>query len=55
MVTVIGFISITAILAILFPAVGLAKTDDMIRYVKDLSSIYSGLVGLIIGYYFGKP
>jgi hypothetical protein len=55
LVTVIGFVLITAILAIAFPLLALAPPDKMINYLKDLSSIYSGIVGLIIGFYFGKP
>lgn len=55
LVTVIGFVVITAVLAIVFPLFALAKPADMTNYLKDLSSIYSGIVGLIIGYYFGKP
>lgn len=54
-VTVVGFISITAILAIIFPLFAVAPPDVMIQYLKDVSLIYSGIVGLIIGYYFGKP
>jgi hypothetical protein len=55
LVTVIGFVLITAVLAIVFPLFALASPDKMIVYLKDLSSIYSGIVGLVIGYYFGKP
>jgi hypothetical protein len=54
-VTVVGFIAITAILAIIFPLFALAPPDVMIQYLKDVSLIYSGIVGLIIGFYFGKP
>ena len=54
LVTVIGFLGITAVLAILFPLIGLASPDSMIAYLKELSSIYAGIVGLIIGFYFGK-
>lgn len=54
LVTVVGFILITAILAIIFPLCALAPVDKMIGYLKDISSIYTGIVGLIIGYYFGK-
>ena len=54
-VTVVGFILITAVLAIVFPLFALAPPEKMMVYLKDLSSIYSGIVGLIIGYYFGKP
>lgn len=55
LVTVIGFVSISAILAIVFPLLALASPEKMMTYLKDLSSIYSGIVGIIIGYYFGKP
>jgi len=55
LITVIGFVLITAVLAIVFPLFALAPPDKMINYLKDISSIYSGIVGLIIGYYFGKP
>ena len=55
LVTVIGFVLITAVLAIVFPLFALAPPEKMMIYLKDLSSIYSGIVGLIIGYYFGKP
>jgi hypothetical protein len=54
LVTVIGFLGITAVLAIMFPLIGLASPDSMIAYLKDLSSIYAGIVGLIIGFYFGR-
>lgn len=54
-VTVVGFVGITSILAIIFPLFALAPPDVMIQYLKDVSLIYSGIVGLIIGYYFGKP
>ena len=55
LVTVIGFVLITAVLAVVFPLLALAPPKEMINYLRDLSSIYSGIVGLIIGYYFGKP
>jgi hypothetical protein len=55
LVTVVGFVIITAVLAIVFPLFGLAPPDKMISYLKDISSIYTGIVGLIIGFYFGKP
>jgi hypothetical protein len=55
MITVVGFVSITAILAIVFPLFALAPPDVMIQYLKDVALIYSGIVGLIIGFYFGKP
>lgn len=55
LVTVLGFVLITAVLAIVFPLLALAPPEKMMNYLKDLSSIYSGIVGLIIGYYFGKP
>jgi hypothetical protein len=54
-VTVVGFIVITAVIAIVFPLFALAPPNVIIDYLRDLSSIYSGMVGLIIGYYFGKP
>ncbi len=54
LVTVIGFVFITAVLAVVYPLAGLGKTDQMIAYLKDISSIYTGIVGLIIGFYFGK-
>ncbi len=54
-VTVVGFVAITATLAIIFPLFALAPPDVMIEYLKDVALIYSGMVGLIIGYYFGKP
>ena len=55
LVTVIGFVLITAVMAIIFPLFALASPADMIGYLKDISSIYSGIIGVIIGYYFGKP
>lgn len=54
LVTVVGFVLITTTLAVLFPLFGLAAPGDMIGYLKELSSIYSGIVGLVIGFYFGK-
>ena len=52
--TVIGFVIGIAILAIVFPIAGVSIPTGTIEAVKDISSIYSGLVGMIVGYYFGK-
>jgi hypothetical protein len=54
LVIVVGFVAITAVLAVVFPAAGLAPADQVISYLKDIASIYTGIVGLIIGYYFGR-
>lgn len=53
--TVLGFLIITASIAILFPIQGLIGPDEVVKYLRDVASIYSGIVGLIVGYYFGKP
>jgi hypothetical protein len=52
--TVVGFVIGIAILAIVFPLAKITIPEGTIEAVKDISSIYSGLVGMIVGYYFGK-
>ena len=49
-----GFVIGLAILAIVIPIMEGKSMDDAFRYIKDISSIFNGLIGMIVGYYFGK-
>lgn len=50
---VAAFIITTAIIA-LTPVVGGYPAKEFTEHLKTFSSLYSGIVGLIVGYYFGK-
>ena len=47
------FVAVTAIIA-LTPVVGGYPTDVYTEHLKTFASLYSGIVGLIVGFYFGK-
>lgn len=53
-VVVFGFVLIIGVLAILSPIFGVGDPDIMTDYIKNVASVYSGIVGFIIGYYFSK-
>jgi hypothetical protein len=47
------FLGVTSVIA-LTPVVGKYPPSDYTEHLKTWASLYSGLVGLILGYYFGK-
>lgn len=49
---VMTFLGITAIVA-LTPVVGGYPPGPYTEHLKTFSSLYSGIVGIVIGYYFG--
>ena len=50
---VAGFIVITGIIA-LTPVVGGYPPAEYTEHLKTFSSLYSGIVGLVIGFFFGR-
>ena len=53
-ICVVGvFVFVTAIVA-LTPVVGGYPPDSYTEHLRTFSSLYSGLVGLIVGFFFGK-
>ena len=58
-ITVVGvFMAITAVLA-LYPIFGAGSTNVEMNAYADFfaktASVYTGIVGVIVGYYFGRP
>jgi hypothetical protein len=58
-ITVVGvFMAITAVLA-LYPIFGASTTNVEMNAYADFfaktASVYTGIVGVIVGYYFGRP
>lgn len=51
---VIGVFVVASILAIAPSAFGLQNGQEMRDTLKDFVSLFSGVVGTIVGYYFGK-
>lgn len=47
------FLIVTAIIA-LTPVLGGYPPEPFTEHLKTFSSLYSGIIGLIIGYFFGK-
>ena len=47
------FLVVTAIIA-LTPVLGGYPPEPFTEHLKTFSSLYSGIIGLIIGYFFGK-
>jgi len=52
-VVVAAFILITGIIA-LTPVIGGYPPDGYTEHLKTFASLYSGIIGLIVGFYFGK-
>jgi hypothetical protein len=53
-IMVVGvFISVTAIVA-LTPVVGGYPPEPYSEHLKTFSSLYSGIVGLVVGFFFGR-
>ncbi len=50
---VCSFLVVTAIVA-LTPVVGGYPPTEYTEHLKSYASLYSGIVGLIIGFFFGK-
>ena len=50
---VAAFILATSIIA-LTPVLGGYPPEGYTEHLKTFSSLYSGIIGLIVGYYFGK-
>ena len=53
-VIVVGVLGVSACLALLPLAGGVHNAPDYISMLKDFGSLFSGLVGTVLGYYFGK-
>jgi hypothetical protein len=47
------FLSVTAIVA-LTPVLGGYPPEPFTEHLKTFSSLYSGIVGLIVGFFFGR-
>lgn len=47
------FIVATGIIA-LAPVIGGYPPEGYTEHLKSFASLYSGIIGLIVGYYFGK-
>jgi branched-subunit amino acid permease len=53
-IMVVGvFLAVTAIIA-LTPVIGGYPSDSYTEHLKTFSTIYSGIVGLIVGFFFGR-
>ena len=49
-----GFVIGLAVLAVVIPMMEGKTIEHAFQYIKDISSIFNGLIGMIVGYYFGK-
>jgi len=54
LVVVIGVLIVCGLLAILPLVGGVQNEQDYVGILKDFGGLFSGIVGTIIGYYFGK-
>lgn len=52
--TIIFLWSLCIVFILILMAIGLIDVDKGIEILKSFSSVSSGFVGLIIGYYFSK-
>lgn len=50
---VVVFLSVTAIVA-LTPVLGGYPPEPFTEHLKTFSSLYSGIIGLIVGFFFGR-
>ena len=50
----VGGFSLVAFLTVILVATGVLQSNDGVEILKTFSSVYSGFVGLVVGYYFGK-
>lgn len=52
-VIVVVFLSVTAIVA-LTPVLGGYPPEPFTEHLKIFSSLYSGIIGIIVGFFFGR-
>ncbi|NMH63773.1 hypothetical protein [Shewanella salipaludis] len=50
----VGGFALVACLTVSLVITGFLQTNDAIEILKAFSSVFSGFVGLVIGYYFGR-
>jgi hypothetical protein len=50
----VGGFSLVTFLTVILVVIGILQSKDGIEVLKNFSSVYSGFVGLVVGYYFGK-
>jgi hypothetical protein len=50
----VGGFSIVAFLTVILVVIGRLQSNDGIEMLKTFSSVFSGFVGLVVGYYFAK-
>ena len=53
-VAVVGFFLMTVFLAFVAGVIGYMDTDTTKEFIKSIFSVFSGIIGVIIGYYFSK-
>ena len=51
---VLGVLFVCALLVLLPLIGGVQNTQDYTTMLKDFGGLFSGIIGTIIGYYFGK-
>ena len=52
-IVIVAFIIITGIIA-LTPVIGAVPPTGYTEHLKTFASLYSGIIGIIVGYYFGR-
>jgi hypothetical protein len=50
----VGGFSIVTFLTVILVTIGYLRWNDGIEVLKSFSSVYSGFVGIVLGYYFAK-
>jgi len=50
----VGGFSAVAFLTVVLVIVGVLQSNDGVEILKTFSSVFSGFVGLVVGYYFAK-
>jgi hypothetical protein len=50
----VGGFSVVVFLTVVLVVVGFLQSNDGIELLKTFSSVFSGFVGLVVGYYFAK-
>ncbi|MGP9767469.1 hypothetical protein ACT3UM_17300 [Halomonas sp. AOP13-D3-9] len=51
---VIGVLAVAALLVLMPLAAGVQNATDYLKALKEFGAIFSGIIGTIIGFYFGK-
>ena len=54
LIAVGGFVLGLGIAALVIPMTQDNGIESAVGFIKDVSSIFNGLIGMIVGYYFGK-